>query len=116
MRNIFVHSLEGEQAWIRHLARAGIDEAEWRQVGHCDQEFKDVEAMRKHMEEVEAEDRAYLEKLQPGDLDKRFLVPWCEASQKRFRVEDVLMHVVEEMIHHTGELICLMWQIDIEPP
>jgi uncharacterized damage-inducible protein DinB len=30
--------------------------------------------------------------------------------------EDVLIHVVEEEIHHRGELIALLWQIGIEPP
>jgi len=23
---------------------------------------------------------------------------------------------MEEQVHHRGELICLMWQIDVEPP
>jgi uncharacterized damage-inducible protein DinB len=30
--------------------------------------------------------------------------------------EDILIHVFEEEVHHRGELIALLWQMDIEPP
>ena len=69
--------------------------------------------MRKYVDEVEAESRAYFAKLGPGDLDK--LSPYGR-TKAQVRVEDMLMHVVEEEIHHRGELICLMWQMDSEPP
>jgi uncharacterized damage-inducible protein DinB len=26
------------------------------------------------------------------------------------------MHVVEEEIHHRGEILCIYWQHDIQPP
>jgi hypothetical protein len=32
------------------------------------------------------------------------------------RVEDVLTNAVLECIHHFGELIALLWQIDVQPP
>jgi uncharacterized damage-inducible protein DinB len=50
-------------------------------------------------------------KLTPAQLDKQF-----ELRNNKFRIEDILVHVVEEEIHHRGELLCLMWQIDCEPP
>ncbi len=109
MRNIFLHSLDAEQYWLRRLAGRKIGEALRR---NYDREFPNIEAMRKHMDEVEAESRAYLAKLGPKDLQK----PPGWLRTKRYRVEDVLMHVVEEEIHHRGELLCLMWQIDVEPP
>jgi uncharacterized damage-inducible protein DinB len=31
-------------------------------------------------------------------------------------VEEILVHVFEEEIHHRGELIALFWQMGIEPP
>ena len=30
--------------------------------------------------------------------------------------EDILIHLFEEEVHHRGELIALLWQMDIEPP
>jgi len=108
MRNIFLHSLGAEQGWLGHLARGRM--GEWPSHDY-DRDFKDMEAVRNYMNEVEAGSRAYISKLRPGDLDKEF-----PLGKGNFRVEDVLMHVVEEEIHHRGELICLMWQIDSEPP
>lgn len=108
MRNIFLHSLEAEQGWLRHLARGRI--GEWPSHDY-DRDFNSIEIVKEYMDEVEAESRAYFAKLGPKDLDKQFLL-----SESRFHVEDVLMHVVEEEIHHRGEIICLMWQIDREPP
>lgn len=104
LRNIFLHSVGAEQFWLRRLARR-------REAKRCDydREFKDLESMRKYVHEVEAESRAYLSKLKTGDLDRIF-------AKRVIRVEDVLMHVVEEEIHHRGELLGLMWQIDVEPP
>jgi uncharacterized damage-inducible protein DinB len=32
------------------------------------------------------------------------------------RVEDILIHAALENIHHFGELIAMLWQIDVEPP
>ena len=31
-------------------------------------------------------------------------------------VEHVLLHTVLDEMAHLGELVCLMWQIDVEPP
>jgi uncharacterized damage-inducible protein DinB len=31
-------------------------------------------------------------------------------------IEDILMHVIEEEIHHRGELLCIYWQNDFNPP
>jgi len=113
IRNIFIHSLEAEQAWLRRLA---LDKMEVWQSHDYERNFKDIEAMRKYMVEVEAESRTYLEKLEPGDLNKIFSWLGKDKTTNSFRVEDVLMHVVEEEIHHRGEILCLMWQINATPP
>ena len=108
MRDIFLHSLEAEQGLLRIIAKT----AEWPRHDY-DRDFKDIEAMRKYVGEVEAESKAYFSRLGPGDLDR--LSPYGK-TKSQVRVEDMLMHVVEEEIHHRGELLCLMWQIDAEPP
>jgi len=108
MRNVFLHSLEAEQGLLRIIAKTG----EWPRHDY-ERDFKDIEAMRKYIDEVEAESKAYFSKLSPNDLDR--LSPYGK-TKSQVRVEDMLMHVVEEEIHHRGELLCLMWQIDYEPP
>jgi uncharacterized damage-inducible protein DinB len=108
MRNIFVHILEAEQGWLKVLASGKMDKRSTDEQGRS---FQDMEAIKKYMEEVEAEGRAYVAKLSPAQLNQKI-----ELRNAKFRIEDLLMHVVEEEIHHRGELLCLMWQIDREPP
>ncbi len=111
MRNIFVHSLEAEQRWIRRLSTG-----EWAKGHIYDQDMGDIKSMRKFMKEVEAESQAYLSKLKPEDFDKILSWPSRDGTTKVARVEDILVHIVEEEIHHRGEILCLMWQINTTPP
>jgi len=113
MRNVFLHSLEAEQNWVRRLSTGKM--GEWSKHNY-DQDFKDVEAMRQYMNEVESESRTILMKLEPEDLEKVFSWPAKDGTINSFRIEDILLHVVEEEIHHRGEILCLMWQIDATPP
>ena len=32
------------------------------------------------------------------------------------RIKDVLIHVITEEIHHGGEMIVIIWQMNIQPP
>lgn len=113
MRDIFLHSLDAEHDWLADLARGKVGTSTDYDP---DIDFRDMTAIRKYVEKVEADDRAYLQKLGPADLSKPFPLRAREGPNGVLKVEDILMHVVEEEIHHRGELLCLMWQIDIEPP
>jgi len=70
VRNIFLHSLEAEQGWLRHLVHR--KEGKWQSRDY-EKSFKDIEAMKEYMIEVEAESRAYLAELKKsGQLNKEF--------------------------------------------
>ena len=112
MYNIFVHSLEAEQGWLNQLSIFTHGKnLTWRPHG-----VMDIETLEKYTKEVENENREYLGKLTRKDFDKIFVGDWVQWVQVPVRIEDILMHVVEEEIHHRGELLCLMWQNDMEPP
>lgn len=113
MRNVFLHSLGAEEGWLKRLTSGKMD---FWPIHDYDKDFKGIEEMRKYMVEVETESRAYLAKLTPQDLDK--MVSWLgkDNTMNRFRVEDILLHLIEEEIHHRGEILCLMWQINATPP
>ena len=69
------------------------------------------------MKQVENRMNKYLNSLSPEDLKRKY-----EAGDRRkgkietLTVEDVLVHVFEEEVHHRGELIALFWQMGIKPP
>ena len=112
IRDIFVHSLQAEQFWIRRLggkSAEGIFDTPFTA-------FADLNALQEYADTVEAETNEYLKTLNEERLGSRFEFRGRDGTMRQHAVEDVLMHVVEEAIHHRGELLCLYWQHDIRPP
>jgi uncharacterized damage-inducible protein DinB len=60
--------------------------------------------------------RTYTASLTPEGLLKEYEVTNDLGEVVRVTAEDVLIHVFEEEVHHRGELIALLWQMEIEPP
>jgi len=112
IRDIFVHSLQVEHFWIRRLggkSTEGIYEIPFTK-------FADVKAIQEYADKVEAETNEYLDTLTAKKLDSMFEYKGRDGKINRYRIEDILMHIVEEEIHHRGEILCLYWQHDIRPP
>jgi len=112
IRDIFVHSLQCEHFWIRLLSGKSVDEIFRTPFTN----FADVNAIQEYADEVEAEANEYLKTLTDEKLNSIFEFKGWDGKTKRHRVEDILMHTVEEEIHHRGELLCIYWQSDIQPP
>ena len=58
----------------------------------------------------------YLSSLRPDDL----LRPVSRLNKDGIRrttiVRDVLIHVITEELHHRGEIIAILWQMNFQPP
>jgi len=111
IRDIFVHSLQAEQLWIKRLNGESTE-------GIFDPftKFSDLNAIREYADRVEAETNEHLERLTDEKLMNVFEFAGRDGKINRHRIEDILMHIVEEEIHHRGELLCIYWQNDIRPP
>ena len=48
-------------------------------------------------------------------MAREVLFDWT-PGKARSSVEDVLVHAFIDELAHLGELICLMWQMDVKPP
>jgi uncharacterized damage-inducible protein DinB len=68
------------------------------------------------MDRVEARMGNYLNSLTAEQLSKKYAVTNDTGEKTEITGEDVLIHVFEEEVHHRGELIALLWQMDMEPP
>jgi len=109
LRNIFIHTLGAIDYWLDFLqdeksSYEGFDEY---------RAFQDVRA---RMEYVEKRMQDYLNSLSIDRLKKKYVVTNDANETIEVTVEDVLIHVFEEEVHHRGELIALFWQMGIEPP
>jgi uncharacterized damage-inducible protein DinB len=54
-----------------------------------------------------------LAKLTDADLERLIQPEWKERPHP---IRDALYQVTFEQAHHVGELIALLWQMDVEPP
>ncbi len=75
-----------------------------------------MDSIKKRATEVESKAKAYVARMEPAELERKVELPRGAMPSIMVRVEDVLVHTSLENIHHFGELIALLWQMDIEPP
>ncbi len=107
MRNILLHMLDVEDSYLQEAIQG-------RPVEELDPaQFETIERMEAHDREVARRTEEFFEKLAPEDLGREVYVEWWKEG---YSMEHVLLHTFLDEMAHIGELICLMWQIDIEPP
>ena len=58
----------------------------------------------------------YLKSLKPKDLYKPVSRINKDGIRRTTMVRDVLIHVMTEELHHRGEIIAILWQMNIQPP
>jgi len=112
-RDIFVHCLDAEQVWIRRLEGSSTD----RIYGPSSAaDFPNINSIQKYADIVERETNEYLARLTDEKLRSSFEYKARDGKIKHNIIEDILMHVIEEEIHHRGEIMCIYWQHEIEAP
>lgn len=112
IRNIFLHTVDAEDRLVNYVIFGRIKE--W--IQRNPDEFRDINSIRKHAKEVESKAEAYVSKVAPSELERKVEMPRSGMPTVTVRVEDILVHAALENIHHFGELIALLWQINVEPP
>ena len=110
IRNIFVHILKAIDYWLDVLLKEHSCRA--KQYG----EYKDFEEIREYKDFVEGRMEKYLDTLLSGELLSKVVIKNNLDETVEVTVEDILVHLFEEEVHHRGELIALFWQMNIEPP
>jgi len=110
MRNIFIHTLGAIDHWLNFLQNEEV---------HSRKEFDDYKTIAdisEYMRRVETRTHKYLNSLTEQGLMKKYTVRNDAEETIEVTAEDILIHVFEEEVHHRGELIALMWQMNVEPP
>jgi uncharacterized damage-inducible protein DinB len=111
IRDKFLHSKQAEHFWIRRLSGKETEGI----YGSPFDKFNNLTDIEEYSDKVEKETKDYLNTLTNEKLDQIFEFK-RRGEIKRYRIEDILMKLVEEEIHHRGELLCIYWQHGIEPP
>ena len=73
-------------------------------------------ALIDYNQEVTSKTKKYLSNIQNEDLLKPVFRVHNDGVRRTSLVKDVLLHVFTEELHHRGEIIAILWQMDIQPP
>jgi uncharacterized damage-inducible protein DinB len=109
IRNIFIHTMGAVDHWLDLLTGEKRIRKEF-------DEYKTMKDVESYMRQVERRMQSYLNSLAPENLMATFRVKNDAGETIDVTAEDILIHVFEEEVHHRGELIALLWQMDIDPP
>jgi uncharacterized damage-inducible protein DinB len=110
MRSIFVHILAAIDYWLDFLQGQNL-----RERKNYD-DYSTFEEVRAYMTKIDRRTDSYLERLSDEELHRTYSVKDDSGQTTSVTAEDILIHVFEEEVHHRGELIALLWQINVEPP
>ena len=58
----------------------------------------------------------YLQSIAPNDLWKPVSRLNIDGIRRSTKARDVLIHVIAEELHHRGEIIAILWQMNFQPP
>jgi uncharacterized damage-inducible protein DinB len=78
--------------------------------------YQTWESIEEYNPKVTSKVDKYLFNIEQEDLDKKVQRVNNDGVRRTSMVKDVLIHVVTEELHHRGEMIAILWQMDIQPP
>ena len=110
LRNIFIHTMGAIDHWLDFLQNEKLC------TNRKFDDYKSMVDVQAYMEHVEGRMRKYLDLVPPDGLVEKYRLTNDIGEDIEVTAEDILIHVFEEEVHHRGELIALLWQINIEPP
>lgn len=111
LRDIYVHMVFVVDAFVNYILQGNTN-----YPGVNFSQYDSIDKIKKYLEEVESKANAYLGKLTPEDLVRNIERKQKDGSTFPVPVEDILLDLFQEETHHRGELIALLWQMDVTPP
>ncbi len=96
LKDIFLHMIFVTDAYINYALQGNKNYPEVKL-----EEYDSIEKIKRYMDDVEIRAGANLAKMTPEQLEKS---------------ETLLLDFFQEETHHRGELLALLWQMDVEPP
>ena len=111
LRNIYLHSVSVLDFYVNHVIKG---DANYPRMNYDD--YDNIEKIYKYLEQVESNANAYLNRVTPVELSRKIERKQRDGSTFIVTVEDILIDLFQEETHHRGELIALLWQMDVSPP
>ena len=111
LRNIHLHCVSVLDFYVNHVIQG---DANYPRMNYDD--YDNMEKIKAYSKEVESKANAYLSRVTPTELPRKIERKQRDGSTFTVTVEDIMIDLFQEETHHRGELIALLWQMDISPP
>jgi uncharacterized damage-inducible protein DinB len=111
IRDVFLHTLSAYRYWFQYGIKD--DMKNFRRVDP--ESFKNIDNLRTYEHEVDSMVMNLVRNLREEDLDKEYVIHFDDETWHG-TMETILMHMIEEELQHRGEINCMFWQQDIDPP
>lgn len=112
MKNILLHMIDNEDWIVNWVIRRKSTEYSRRRSA----EYTSVETVFAHMDDVERRSKAYLKGADESELQRKVEFTLSSGATFDLSVEECLLQTFTEQLYHMGELIALLWQMNVEPP
>jgi uncharacterized damage-inducible protein DinB len=112
LKDTLLHIMWAEDSWINYSIR-GLEDPN-RPFPYSD--FNSWEAIEDFNTRVISKVDNYLSSLTPESLYKSVSRINKDGIKRNTIVKEVLIHVLTEELHHRGEIIAVLWQMNIQPP
>ena len=112
LKNTLLHIIWAEDSWINYSIQ-GLEDPNRPFPYSRYNSRKDIE---EYNSKVISKVDNYLSSLTADSLYKPLSRLNKEGVRRNTIVKDVLIHVFTEELHHRGEIIAILWQMNIQPP
>ncbi len=112
MKNILLHMIDNEDWIVGYVIPGRTHEYVRRKWS----EYKSTDEVLSHLGKVEARTREFLGTLDADKLGARVSLKPQAGIEFILTTEECLFQSFTEQLYHTGELIALLWQNNVEPP
>jgi uncharacterized damage-inducible protein DinB len=112
LKDTLLHIIWAEDSWINYSIR-GLEDPN-RPFPYSD--YNSWDAIEDFNSRVISKVDNYLSSLTPESLYKSVSRINKDGIKRNTIVKEVLIHVLTEELHHRGEIIAILWQMNIQPP
>jgi uncharacterized damage-inducible protein DinB len=112
LKDTLLHIIWAEDSWINYSIQ-GLEDPN-RPFPYSN--YKSWSVIDDYNIECISKVNNYLSSLKPDDLYKSVSRINNDGIRRTTIVKDVLIHVIIEELHHRGEIIAILWQMNIQPP
>jgi len=111
IRDVFLHILDAYRYWFEYGLKDNL--SGYRRTDR--DRFKNPADIREYEQAVDSMVEGVVGNLREQDLTRAYEIHEPNETMQ-VTMEAILMHMIEEELQHRGEINCMLWQQDIDPP